>query len=89
MSLMEAAQQVYDTAQRERLVIVTVAEKSADGPLDWFARSIASVVPVYRLGAARTQERFAGTAGIGAELQSLYIDRRDVRTYLRWARTVQ
>jgi len=89
MSLMEAAQHVYEAAQRERLVIVSVAEKSADGPLDWFARSIASVVPVYRIGGTRAQERFAGRAGIGADLQSLYIERRDIRTYLRWARTVQ
>jgi len=89
MSLMEAAQEVYETAQREHLVIVSVAERSASGPVDWFARSLASVVPVYRLGGTRAQERFAGAAGIGAELQSLYIDRRDIRTYLRWARTVQ
>lgn len=89
VSLMEASQAVYDAARRERLVIVSVAEKSPAGPLDWFARSIASVVPVYRVSGASARERYAASAGIGPDLQSLYIERRDIRTYLRWARTVQ
>jgi hypothetical protein len=89
MSLMQAAQEAYDAARRENLVVVSVAEKSSQGALDWFARSIASVVPVYRAGGVRAQERYAGMGGIGADLQSLYIERRDIRTYLRWARTVQ
>lgn len=90
MSLMQAAGEIYDAAQRERLVIATVAEKASGGPVHWFARSIASVVPVYRMGTAPgTVQRYAGSLGIGADLQSLYIERRDIRTYLRWARTVQ
>ena len=89
MTLMEAAATVYETASNERLVIVTVAEKSEGGPVDWFARSIASVVPVFRIGGARTSLRFAAGAGIGEDLQSLYIERRALRTYLRWARSVQ
>ena len=89
MSLMEAAQEIYDAARQEKLVVVSVAERSSAGALDWFARSIASVVPVYRAGRVRAQERYAGAGSIGADLQSLYIERRDIRTYLRWARTVQ
>ncbi len=89
VSLTEAAQTVYDAAKRERLVIVSVAEKSANGPVDWFARSIASVVPVYRAGGVRAQERFAAADGARADITALHIDRKDIRTYLRWARTVQ
>ena len=89
MSLMAAAQEVYEAAKRENMVVVSIAERSSAGALDWFARSIASVVPVYRAGGVRAQERYAGAGGIGADLQSLYIERRDIRTYLRWARTVQ
>lgn len=89
MSLMEAAEAVYETARRERMVIVTVAEKArGQTAVDWFAQSIAGVVPVYRLKDSNTYEKLDG-ANVGAELQSLYIRKRDYQTYVRWARPMQ
>ena len=89
LALTEAAMSVYDAVKRERMVIATVAEKADAGPLSWFALSIASVVPVYRIGVSDVFEKFQGGAGIGTELQSLYIQKRDYRTYVRWARSMQ
>ena len=87
LPLTQAATSVYDTAKRERMVVVTVAEKAGEGPVSWFAKSIASVIPVYRIGISNAFEKLQGAAG--AELQSLYIQKRDYKTYVRWARSMQ
>jgi len=89
MTLMDAAEAVYETARRERMVIVTVAERArGQTALEWFAQSIAGVVPVYRLSNPDTFEKLDGPS-VGAELQSLYIRKSDYQTYIRWARPMQ
>jgi ferredoxin-NADP reductase len=89
MSLMDAAKSAYEIARRERMVIVTVAERAPeDGAIGWFARSIAGVLPIYRSGHAGNFEKLA-KASVTAELQSLYIRKRDYQTYVRWARSMQ
>jgi hypothetical protein len=87
MSLREAANEISETARRERMVIVTVAEAPNRNAIDWYARSIASVVPVYRLGNANEYEKLAGSPG--EDLDSLYIRKRDFPAYVRWARSMQ
>src|SRR5271154_4487544 len=72
MSLMDAAKAAYEIARREQMVIVTVAERAPeDGPIGWFARSIAGVTPIYRSGHTGDFEKLA-EAGVGGELRSLY-----------------
>ena len=89
MSLMDAAKAAYEIAQRERMVIVFVAERAREeGAIGWFARSIAGVIPIYRSGHAGSFEKLAG-ASEGHELQSLYIRKQDYQTYVRWARSMQ
>jgi hypothetical protein len=90
MSLLEAAEAIYETARRERMVIATVAERAggAAGALAWFANSIAGVIPVYRARDAQAFEKLPGQ-NVGTELQSLYIQKRDYQTYVRWARSMQ
>ncbi|HUO94531.1 MAG TPA: hypothetical protein VMU22_16515 [Rhizomicrobium sp.] len=89
MSLLEAAKTAYETARREHMVIVTVAERAAhEGAIGWFAQSIAGVIPVYRGGAARDFEKLAAPS-VGTDLQSLYIRKQDFQTYVRWARSMQ
>jgi hypothetical protein len=96
--LMEAAEAAYQSAKRKRMVIAKVAENAggADDPVGWFAHNIASVVSVYcerddgdgfekLVGAGRS----AVIGGVGTGLQSLYIRKRDLRAYLRWASSVQ
>lgn len=88
MSLMDAAKAAYEIARRERMVIVTVAERaSEDGAIGWFARSIAGVIPIYRGGNAGFEK--LADASATAELQSLYIRKQDYQTYVRWARSMQ
>ena len=88
MSLKDAAEAVYEIARRERMVIVTVAERAKDdGVVGWFAKSIAGVLPIYRSSGAGF-EKLADTS-IGSELQSLYIRKQDYQTYVRWARSMQ
>jgi hypothetical protein len=90
MSLMDAAQSVYETARRERMVIVTVAERAegSTGALAWFAHSIAGVIPVYRARATYEFEKLSAQS-VGTDWQSLYIRKRDYQTYVRWARSMQ
>jgi len=89
MSLREAAEAAYEIARRERMVIVTVAERaSEDGAIGWFAKSIAGVIPIYRNDSAGSFEKLAG-GGVGTELQALYIRKQDYQTYVRWARSMQ
>jgi hypothetical protein len=87
MSLKEAANEVYETARRERMVIAAVAEGPGRNAIDWFARSIAGVIPVYHLGNANAYEKLASSPG--SDLDSLYIRKRDFPTYVRWARSMQ
>jgi len=90
MTLMEAAAEAYEAARRERMVIVTVAERTPgrDGAVTWLAQSIAGVIPVYRMSAANAFEKLARPGG-ASELQSLYIRKQDLQTYVRWARSMQ
>jgi hypothetical protein len=89
MSLLDAAQAAYEIARRERMVIVSVAERApGEGAVEWFAKSIAGVLPIYRSGGAGSFEKLADT-GIGSELRSLYIRKQDYQTYVRWARSMQ
>jgi hypothetical protein len=90
LPLMDAAAGVYKAAKKERMVIVTLAENTdAAGPVEWFAQSIASVVPVYREGESNTFEKLEGRTGVGLQPQSLYIRKTDYKRYVRWARSVQ
>jgi len=84
---MEAAAQAYEAAKRERMTIAWVAENAQDSssPVGWFARSIVGVVAAYR----KSGTGFEKTEGVGTELQSLYIRKRDYRTYIGWARGMQ
>ena len=89
MSLLEAAEAAYETARRERMVIVTVAQRAAgESAVEWFAKSIAGVLPIYRNGGTGNFEKLTDT-GIGSELRSLYIRKQDYQTYVRWARSMQ
>jgi|SRR5581483_5964997 len=98
LPLKDAAQAAYDAARREGMVIAGVAEDSggALGAIGWFIRSIARVVPVYESGTGkgpfhrldRARSALADT-GVGTEEQSLYIQKRDLRSYIRWARSMQ
>jgi hypothetical protein len=90
MTLMEAAAAAYEAARREGMVIVTVAERAPgrDGAVTWLAQSIAGVIPVYRMSAANAFEKLARPGG-ASELQSLYIRKQDLQTYVRWARSMQ
>ena len=89
LPLMDASASVYAAAKRERMVITTVAEKSGRGPVAWFAQSIASVIPVYRMSNANAFEKLPGGASVDTESRSLYIQKRDYRTYASWARAMQ
>jgi hypothetical protein len=82
--LIEAAQAANKIARDERMALAVVAERSGDA-VAFFARSIASVV-----GAWRKNEAGGFDAATGDEdVQSLYIRRGDIDSYLRWARTVK
>lgn len=90
MTLMEAATAAYEAARREGMVILTVAERAPgnNGAVAWLAESIAGVIPVYRMSAANAFEKL-GRPGAAQELQSLYIRKQDLQTYVRWARSMQ
>ncbi len=98
LPLKDAAQAAYDAARREGMVIAGVAEDlgGAVGAVGWFIRSIARVVPVYESGTGkgpfhkldRSHTALAGT-DVGRDEQSLYIQKRDLRSYIRWARSMQ
>jgi hypothetical protein len=89
MSLLEAAEAAYEIARRERMVIVTVAERATEeGAVAWFAKSIAGVIPVYASRDAKAYEMLCHVS-VGTELQSLYIRKQDYQTYVRWARSMQ
>ena len=85
LPLLSAASTVYKAARRERLPLLQAAESSGEDPKEWFASSIAGVVPVCK----RNGLGFETCCWGDCEPQSLYIRQKDVRTYLRWARSVQ
>lgn len=85
LPLLSAASTIYKTARRERLPLLHAAESSGEEPTEWFASSIAGVVPVCK----RSGLGFESCGWGDCDPQSLYIRQRDVRTYLRWARSVQ
>jgi len=70
-------------------VIATVADKSSDGAVEWFAHSIASVVPLYSKNEAGAFAKLDSAADIGSDPEGLYIRKRDYPAYLRWARSMQ
>jgi hypothetical protein len=86
LPLFEAAEQANINTQN--MVIAHAAAKQSD-PVVWFAQSIASVVAVYRAEDAERFVKLPTAPSIGSDLQSLYIRKRDYRTYLAWARTLQ
>jgi hypothetical protein len=91
MQLLEAAVAAYNAASREGLAVAKVAEHARDVPsaADWFARSLPAIVPVYRQSEPDIFQKLALSSEVGTQSQSLYIRKRDLQFYLRWARTVQ
>lgn len=95
VSLPDAVAGVCKTVQAEALPVAVVAERTGD-VTEWFAASMFEVVPVYRktdTGFERvdspreTLDRALTRLGIGPD--ALFVRRRDCKTYLRWARTLQ
>ncbi|HEY2068941.1 MAG TPA: hypothetical protein VGG48_05255 [Rhizomicrobium sp.] len=82
--LIEAAEAASKIAHDERMALAVVAERSGDA-VTWFARNIASVVGAWRKNEGGDFEAAKGDG----DIQSLYIRRGDLESYLRWARTVQ
>jgi len=83
-TLVDAAKSVLETARKERMALAVVAERSGDA-LAFFARSIANVVGAWRKNDAGGFD----AAKDDGDVQSLYIRRGDIESYLRWARTVK
>jgi hypothetical protein len=83
--LLQAAAEICKTARREKLALIKGLENSGEDPAEWFVSSIADVVPVCRRNAAG----FEACCWGDCDAQSLYIRKRDINTYLRWARSVQ
>jgi hypothetical protein len=83
-SLNEAAEASYKAARDESMALATVAVREGN-PLGFFARSIVSVVGAWRKNGTGGFEAAKGDG----DAQSLYIRRRDIKSYLRWARTVK
>jgi hypothetical protein len=80
----EAAAAAYETARRERMPLAAIAEMASD-PVRWFARNLANIVGAWKNNKAGGYEAAKGDG----DTQSLYIRRRDLANYLRWARTVK
>ena len=100
VALGEAARQIYIDAKDEALPIAVVAEREAapDSLTTWFANSILQLVPVYRIvdgsyvraDTGNPRETIIGLISrLDLGVDDLYVRRRDVRAYLRWARTLQ
>jgi len=88
INLVQAARDMRRDAAREQMTILCVAERAKSGAENWFADSIAHVVPVYRQAGAAF-ERIEPGRDIGTPPQALYINPRDYETYMRWARSMQ
>jgi len=91
MLLPDAAAAAYSAAGREGLALAKVAEHARDvsNATDWFARSLPAIVPVYRQSEPDIFQKLGSSPEVGTQSQSLYIRKRDLQFYLRWARTVQ
>ena len=99
VALGDASRDSYAKAKSEAMPIAIVAEQSrSTNVTHWFANSMLQVVPVFRkTGAsyervltARPSESLENSlARLGVTLDELYVKRRDVRAYQRWARTLQ
>ncbi len=82
--LIEAAETANKIAHDERMALAVVADRSGDA-VAWFAHNITSVVGAWRKNDGGGFEPVQGDA----DVQSLYIRRGDIDSYLRWARTVK
>lgn len=100
IALGDAARKIYIDAKDEELPIVIMAEREAapDSLTTWFANSILQQVPVYRMvdgslvraDSGNPRETIIGLLSrLDLGVDDLFVRRRDVRTYLRWARTLQ
>jgi len=91
MPLLEAALMLCAWASREQLAIALTACRIDEtlGAHEWFASSLATIVPVYRKIKEQNFERLERPVDIGSDSRSLYIRKRDIQAYMRWARTVQ
>lgn len=100
ITLADAARKIYIDAKDEALPIVTIAEREGapDSLTTWFANSILQLVPVYRrvdnsfvrADSGNPRETIIGLLSrLDVGVDDLYVRRRDVRAYLRWARTLQ
>lgn len=81
--LIEAAGAVNKIAQDERMALAVLAGRSGDAVV-WFARNMTSIVGAWRKNGSGN---FEATKDDG-DIQSLYIRRKDIDAYLRWARDV-
>src|SRR5215469_12020226 len=99
VTLSDAARKIYIDAKDEALPIAIVAEREAapDSLTTWFANSILQLVPVYRqvegsyvrADTGNPRETIIGLLSrLDLGVDDLYVRRRDVRAYLRWARTL-
>jgi hypothetical protein len=82
--LIEAAEAVSKIARDERMALAVVAERSGDA-VAWFVLSMTSVVGAWQKSDGGGFEAAKGDG----DAQSLYIRRKDIDSYLRWARTVK
>jgi len=90
LPLLEAASLICELAGGEHLAISVIARRS-DQDLsvhEWFARSLAAVVPTYRKIDERTFERLGQPLLADFEYRFIYIRKADIRAYMRWARTL-
>jgi hypothetical protein len=91
VSLQDAAAKAYQSAKRNRMAIVSVAERAgpAQNAVAWFVQSIAAMIPVYRRRARSGRLEKMGKVDPLKEPAALRIRKRDLATYLRWARSMQ
>ena len=87
--ILEAASMVCEKANGEGLTIRLIARRNEDdlSAHEWFARSLLSIVPVYRKVDSDTFEKL-DLPDDGFEYRVLHVRKRDIRAYLRWARTL-
>ncbi len=100
VALGDASRDSYAKAKSEAMPIAIAAERESRSAnvAHWFANSMLQVVPVFRktggsyerVLTARPSESLENSlARLGVSLDELYVKRRDVRAYQRWARTLQ
>ncbi len=88
--LLEAASMVCEKANGEELAIRLIARRNDEdlSAHEWFARSLLLIVPIYRKIDTGMFERLE-LPDDGFEYRVLHVRKRDIRSYLRWARTLQ